>query len=443
MDRRNFSILVVDDEEGMREGIQKTLELEGFSVRGASSGTEALGKLQAGGVDLAFIDLKLPDIDGVEIVRRMPPGDTIVVIMTAYATVETAVSAMKIGVADYIKKPFDNRDILSIAERFLKARERRPAQGAAALQAPDRGENKPPSIILRSKRILEVVQKVELAKDSNIPVLLLGESGTGKEVFARLIHERGDRRDKPFIAINCSAIPRELLESELFGHERGAFSGAVALKKGKFEIADGGTLFLDEIGDMDYALQSKLLRVLEEKTFERIGGNQPIAFRARVIASTNKNLRQLIGEKKFRQDLYYRLNGMQFELPPLRERPEDLEGLVQHFLSYYCDLYQKRGLSLSAEVMRHLRMHEWPGNIRELKNVMESAVLLAQDGATLLPANFRIETMQRETSPLIRDLEHDAILEALETNKFNRTLAARALQISRRTLYNKMKKYDL
>lgn len=443
MDRGKFSILVVDDEEGMREGIQKTLQLEGFSVATAASGTEALDRLRRGDVHLAFIDLKLPDIDGVEIVRRIQPSPTTAVIMTAYATVETAVSAMKMGVADYIKKPFDNRDIVCIAERFLRTLEMRLAQDGTPTKAPGQAAAKPPDMILRSSRILEAVEKVEHAKDSSIPVLLLGESGTGKEVFARLIHARGDRRDKPFVAINCSAIPRELLETELFGHERGAFSGAVALKKGKFEIAGDGILFLDEIGDMEYAVQSKLLRVLEERNFERIGGTRSIAFTARVIASTNRNLRQLIKEQRFRSDLYYRLNGLQLELPPLRERPEDLEGLVQHFLSHFCGIYGKKGISLSSEAMRQLQMHEWPGNIRELRNVLESAVLLAEHGTVLLPESFRIESMGEETSSLIRGLEQDAVLQALESNRFNRTLAARALQISRKTLYNRMKKFNL
>jgi DNA-binding NtrC family response regulator len=443
MDRKDFTILVVDDEEGMREGIEKTLNLEGFSMQTAASGREALWKLKQSRIDLAFIDLKLPDIDGVEVVRQMQPSATTAVIMTAYATVETAVSAMKIGVADYIKKPFDNKDIVCIAERFYRSAGIKLNPDARAAGSLGWMEGKPPCIVLRSKQIMEALEKVDHVKNSTIPVLLLGESGTGKEVFARLIHQRGDRKDRPFVAINCSAIPHELLESELFGHERGAFSGAGALKKGKFEVAADGILFLDEIGDMEHKLQSKLLRVLEERSFERIGGTQPIPFNARVIASTNKNLRQLIAEQRFRQDLYYRLNGLQLELPPLRERAEDLKGLVQHYLAHFCQMYGKRGISLSAEAMRQLRAHNWPGNVRELKNVMESAVLLAEDGAVLLPESFRIESQERVTSDLIRDLQQDTILEALENSRFNRTLAARALQISRKTLYNRMKKLDL
>jgi len=443
LDKRNYSILVVDDEEGMREGIQKILELEGYSVTVASNGMEALSQLKGNSIDLAFLDLKLPDLDGVEIVRRMQPCATVVVIMTAYATVETAVSAMKIGVADYIKKPFDNMDIVSIAERFFRTAKIRLAPDSMTEYRSGNEGYKNQEIILLSKQSRENTEKVERIKASDISVLLLGESGTGKEVFARLIHERGDRSHKPFFAINCAAIPQDLLESELFGHERGSFSGAIALKKGKFEVAGDGVLFLDEIGDMDFKLQSKLLRVLEEKSFERIGGTQSIPFKARVIASTNRDIRQLIGEQKFRKDLFYRLNGVQFDLPPLRERPEDLDGLIQCFLTRFCGLYKKKNITLSMEAMRQLRMHDWPGNIRELKNVMESAVLLAEDGEVLLPGNFRMEAMEAETSTFIQDLEQDAILEALENNKFNRTLAARALQISRKTLYNKMKKFDL
>ncbi len=443
MDKSQFTILVVDDEEGMREGIQKTLDLEGFSVQSAATGREALERLKNGGFAMAFIDLKLPDIDGVEVVRNMQPSSTVVVIMTAYATVETAVSAMKIGVADYIKKPFDNSDLIAIAERFYRAREMSASAGGARQLPRDRVDVIRSAVTLRSEQMKKALDKVDRIKDADIQVLLLGESGTGKEVFARLIYQQGNRRGKPFVAINCSAIPPDLLESELFGHERGAFSGAVALKKGKFEVAADGILFLDEIGDMEHRLQSKLLRVLEEKSFERIGGTQQIPFTARVLASTNRDIKQLIAEGTFRQDLYYRLNGVQIALPPLRERAEDIECLVDYYLNYYCEMYEKRNISLSAEAMRSLRSHDWPGNVRELKNVIESAILLATDGTVLLPENFRMESVHREGSSFIQDIEQESIIEALERNKFNRTRAARALQISRKTLYNKMKKFDL
>jgi two-component system response regulator AtoC len=318
-----------------------------------------------------------------------------------------------------------------------------PSAGGARQLPRDRVDVIRSAVTLRSEQMKKALDKVDRIKDADIQVLLLGESGTGKEVFARLIYQQGNRRGKPFVAINCSAIPPDLLESELFGHERGAFSGAVALKKGKFEVAADGILFLDEIGDMEHRLQSKLLRVLEEKSFERIGGTQQIPFTARVLASTNRDIKQLIAEGTFRQDLYYRLNGVQIALPPLRERAEDIECLVDYYLNYYCEMYEKRNISLSAEAMRSLRSHDWPGNVRELKNVIESAILLATDGTVLLPENFRMESVHREGSSFIQDIEQESIIEALERNKFNRTRAARALQISRKTLYNKMKKFDL
>lgn len=443
MDRSEFSILVVDDEEGMREGIKKTLDLEGFSVRTAATGLEAIATLTHEIIDLAFVDLRLPDIDGVAVVKSIQPCSAAVVIMTAYATVETAVSAMKIGVADYVKKPFDNSDIIAIAERFFRAREMKPLPAGSGSNSRGKNDVGPPELILRSAQMQDAIEKVGRIKDAEIPVLLLGESGTGKEVFARLIHQRGNRRRKPFVAINCAAIPQELLESELFGHERGAFSGAVAQKIGKFEIAGDGILFLDEIGDMEYKLQSKLLRVLEERSFERIGGTRPVVFAARVLASTNRNLQQLMAEGRFRQDLYYRLNGVQVTLTPLRERMVDLEGLIEYYVGYYCEMYGKQDISLSPETMESLCSYGWPGNVRELKNVMESAILLTESGSTLLPANFRMESGHKEGGSFLHEIEQESIIEALENNKFNRTMAARALQISRKTLYNKMKKFDL
>jgi len=435
MNKNTFNILLVDDEEGLLIGLKKILELRGFYVLTALTGKKAVEILKKNEIDLAFIDLKLGDTDGIEVVRAVQPTTTPIVIMTAFASVETAVRSMKIGVTDYIQKPFNNDDILSIADRFFQKKDHQH-------QTIKMDSKKLGRLVFKSKKVLEVFDTVEKIKDCDIPILLLGESGTGKEVFARLIHELGKRKRQPFVGINCSAIPGELLESELFGHEKGSFSGALTLKPGKFEIAEDGTLFLDEIGDMEYKLQSKLLRVLEEKSFEHIGGITPIEFKARVIASTNRDLKQMVIDKEFRSDLYFRLRGLEILLPPLRERREDLDTLIHHFMQLYTENHNKN-VSISSEAIRFIKNYSWPGNIRELKNVIESAVLLAEDDSLLLPKHFNIEdeNANDEEKRIINELEKKYILKTLEKNQFNRTLAAQDLKISRKTLYNKIKKY--
>ena len=433
-----YSILIADDELGIREGLQKILSLEGYHVNTVSTGWQAVDRIGKGDVDLAFVDLRMPDIDGCEVARQVfEKGNlrTILVILTAYASVETAVNAMKIGVADYIKKPFDNEDIISIASRYYRKSAFFEDESSLLLE----GNH---SSLFISDKLDEIIGTVDKIKDIDIPVLLLGESGTGKEVVAKLLHQRSGRKEKPFIGINCSAIPTELMESELFGHEKGAFSGAVKMKPGKFEIAEDGVLFLDEIGDMEYKLQAKLLRVLEEKQFERIGGVTSVPFRARVVASTNCDLQLLMGENRFRSDLYFRLKGIEITIPPLRERKQEIEFFVRRFLELFAATYGKENLRLSSEVLKRLKSYDWPGNIRELKNVVESAVILAESNSLLLPQYFTLNREEPE-SRLIHDLEKDYILQALEKNRFNRTLAAQELNMSRKTLYNKMKKYSI
>ena len=437
MVENDFRILIVDDEEGLREGLSMILELRGYHVETADCGEAAVEKLGPGDFDLAFIDLKMNDIDGIEVVRRLGGISTPIVIMTAFGSVETAVNSMKIGVHDYIQKPFDNDTVLNIASKFFTDKKK-------TVDGVKFSSEKYPAVVFKSESSMEIFRTVEKVRDCEIPVLLLGESGTGKEVFARLIHDGSCRKEKPFIGINCSAIPSELLESELFGHEKGAFSGAAAAKPGKFELAEDGTLFLDEIGDMDFKLQSKLLRVLEERSFERIGGVSQIGFKARVVASTNRDLRSMIDGKEFRSDLYFRLRGVELLLPPLRERSEDLEALIHNFVAAGCDRYCKKATvsSGAVDVMMH---YNWPGNIRELRNVIDAAILLAEDGSLILPEHLRLEPLDVADSAdsYINELEKDFILRTLEKNRFNRTLAARELNISRKTLYNKIKKYSL
>ena len=325
--KKNFKVLIVDDETGMCEGMMKALSLEGFDVETADNGLSAVQKIGSGKFKMAFIDLRLPDIDGVEVVKRIKTENIYVVIITAYATVETAVSAMKYGAADYIKKPFDIGDIIDITERFY-------LKNTLLKNKKDDNRNEL-HFIYKSDKITEIIDKICKIKDWEIPVLLLGESGTGKELAAEMIHTQGNRRDKPFIAINCAAIPSELLESELFGYEKGAFTGAAHRKPGKFEIAEDGILFLDEIGDMNLSLQAKLLRAIEVKSFEPVGSVKSLPFEARVIASTNQNLMESIKQRKFR--------GRSL-LPPQRceNSPSTVKGKAGR--------YSTIGASLSGEI---------------------------------------------------------------------------------------------
>jgi two-component system response regulator AtoC len=434
MTRDEFKILIIDDEAGMREGLQKTLAIEGYSVHTAASGRSGLEMIDKDHFDLALIDYKLPDLDGIQIIKQIDTDKLYTVMITAFASVENAVNAMKMGASDYLRKPFNNQDIIDIAERYYR-KKNRSADGKKKMQED--------TCIYKSKVMESIIQQVNTIARSHIPVLIQGESGTGKEIIARLIYHEGDYKGKPIVCINCAAIPSELLESELFGHEKGAFSGASQKKIGKFELAGDGVIFLDEIGEMDTSLQAKLLRVLEEKTFERIGGLQQIAFNARVISSTNANLKDMMNKNKFRSDLYYRLNGIQINLPPLRERAEDIEMLANHFLEYYQGHYQKEGIEFSAEAIRKLKKHPWPGNVRELKHFIESIILLSSSEKKLLPEDLTLESSPAQDKLSVYELEKNSIIDALVESHFNRSLAAESLKISRKTLYSKMKKYSI
>jgi two-component system, NtrC family, response regulator AtoC len=434
MNKDEFKILVVDDEEGMREGLEKALLLEGFFVQTAANAAEALQKLGKGGFDLAFIDYKLPDLDGIEIIKRCETEQLNIVVITAFASIENAITAMKLGASDYLIKPFTNREIIEIACKYYKQK---------SMVGKENHGHRTDDFIYVSETMKSVVDNAKLIAGSPIPVLIEGESGTGKEMIAKFIYREGGFEGKPFVGINCAAIPSELLESELFGYEKGAFSGAHQTKIGKFESAEDGMVFLDEIGDMSIELQAKLLRVLEEKSFERIGGLKTIAFQARVISSTNIDLRDHIQKGNFRSDLYFRLKGIQLHIPALRERDKDIEVLAHHFLDHYRNKYQKEALELSAEALRKLKRHSWPGNVRELKHVIESTVLLAGSKKKILSEDLPIESGIDSNSINIQELERASIMNALVENHFNRSLAAKSLQISRKTLYSKMKRYSI
>jgi DNA-binding NtrC family response regulator len=429
---RDFSILVVDDEEGMRLGIQKALSLEGYRVTGAASGAEARRHVRAERFDCAFVDLRLPDLTGTELIADLRASGTDVVVITAFATVDTAVRAMKLGAVDYLQKPFDNQDIVALADRLHRKR-----AGTGPSATPEDG------LVAASPAMKQITATLRKVMDSEIPLLLQGESGTGKEMLARFVHDRSSRAGMPFVAINCAAIPPELLESELFGHEKGAFTSAHAAAVGKFEAAGAGTIFLDEIGDMGLHLQTKLLRALEERSFEPVGSTRSVPLAARIIASTNADLGALIREKRFRVDLYYRLKGLALTIPPLRDRREDIEPLLAHFLETYRRRYNKPGIELSREAIRFLRGYPWPGNVRELKNAVESAVLLSEQARPLMPQDFLLEGAGETSLPELWQKERESIIEALRRNNFSRSDASRELGMSRKTLYNKMKRYSI
>ncbi|MDA8210317.1 MAG: sigma-54 dependent transcriptional regulator [Clostridia bacterium] len=445
------TILIIDDEEHMRWIIEKALTRENYRTVSAANGSEGLATFADRSPDLVLLDLKLPDMDGVEVLRAMKQEQpqVPVIMITAHGTVETAIQAMKMGAADYISKPFDMEELKLLIRRSLEVVEL--ASEVDFLRG-ELGKKLKTCLIGHSPAIIEVKELVAKVADTPATVLIQGESGTGKEVAARLIHQQSSRSAKPFVAINCAAIPENLLESELFGYERGAFTGAAARKKGKLEIANGGTIFLDEIGEMSPLLQVKLLRVLQEKVFERVGGNEQVRLDARIIAATNRDLQKSVQEGNFREDLYYRLKVIPVYLPPLRERKADIPELVQFFLSKYDFRHNIKGVS--AEALERLSNYGWPGNIRELENAIERAVILCSED--LLTPQYLPHEMTGETRTVknvlidfpedglsLEEVEKDLISKALEKSGGNQSQAARLLNITRSALIYRMEKYHL
>jgi two-component system response regulator FlrC len=441
-------ILIVDDEPGMRAGLSEVLERGGFVVEVAESGEDGLARLTATAppVDLLVTDLRLPGCSGLELVRelRRAGSDTPAIVITAHGTVEDAVAAMKLGAFDFLTKPFSPTDLLHLATRALGGERAAPAVAGGRARGHETAAPRRRTLVSRDPAMLRVLEVAESVASSRAPVLVQGESGTGKELLARYVHESGCRRGKPFIAVNCAALPRDLLESELFGHERGAFTGAITRKTGKFELASGGTILLDEISEMELGLQAKLLRVLQEYEIDRVGGTAPVPVDVRVVATTNRRLRELVDRGRFREDLYYRLTVIPLVLPPLRERRGDVDLLIDHFLTRFGG---GRRLSLSSDAREALRERPWPGNVRELENALERAALLARG-----PEIGAEDLADGEPQPLrigvgglagltVREVERRLILDTLERTKNNRTRAARLLGISIRTLRNKLAEY--
>ena len=442
------TVLVVDDEPKITTLLQGELEDGGFEVAVANDGEEAIRLLTAKRFDVVLTDLRLGAIDGLEVLRRAKEIEpaTVVLVMTAYATVQTAVTAMKDGAADYLEKPLNFDKVRLVLDRALESRrvlaenrllKEKIRQGGIGAAGMVRGE---------SPAMKEVMALVEKVAPTEATVLLTGESGTGKEVVARAIHDLSSRHDQSLVAVNCAALSETLLESELFGHEKGAFTDAHERKLGWFEVAQSGTIFLDEIGEMKPSTQAKLLRVLEDRRFHRLGGSEIIEADARVVAATNRDLAHEIAEGRFREDLFYRLNVFPVHLPPLRDRLEDLDVLSRHFL----DRSGYRGPGLEAEARAALAGYTWPGNLRELRNVMERAVILAGDGPVTADAIHlpRIERAAAEEEAAegpvsLSESEERMIRDALERAGGNKSKAARILGITRRALYGRLEKYGI
>lgn len=451
----NRNILVVDDEQGVRLTIKKALEKEGYSVVEASSGQEALNILDKNDISLAIVDYRMPGINGVELIEKIRKKRKIpIIIITAYGFEKLKMQELS-GALDYITKPFDlgrlreSVGILLERERVMKE----------MLPEVEMSEDGFCGMVGKSSAMIEVYSLIKKVAGTDFNVLITGESGSGKELCARAIHFLSPRRDKPFISVTCSAIPETLLEAELFGYEKGAFTGAERAKAGKFELADKGTIFLDEIGDMPLFTQAKILRVLQEKEIERLGSEKAIRVDVRIISATNINLVQAVSEGRFREDLYYRLNVFHVQLPPLRERKEDIPLLVLHFLKKYSSPKQMIQ-AISIEALEKLINYDWPGNVRELENVIQRAIILAQgeileashiqglkegDFFAKKPFRFKKKILPLNTaiSQVVEELERDLILKALREAKNNKSKAAELLKISRKSLHNKLKKYNI
>jgi len=445
------TLLVADDDPGVRESLERTLTREGYRVVLASDGRAALERLQGGGVDLVLTDLKMPGLTGIELLRaaKAIAPDVDVILLTAFGTVEEAVKAMKDGAYDFITKPFQRAQILRLIRQALERRSL--IQQNRELQRRLDDLLREGAVIGGSPAFRRTMTLVDQVASSSATVLIQGESGTGKELVARAVHERSTRRGKPFVAVNCAALPETLLESELFGYEKGAFTGAAGRKEGRFELADGGTLFLDEVADLSSVTQPKILRVLQEGEFERLGGTRTLRVDVRIVAATNQDLAQLVRDKRFREDLYYRLNVITINVPPLRERWEDIRLLAEHFLRIYAAKNNRKLEGFSDEALERLEGYSWPGNVRELENVIERAVVLARAGridANDLPQEVggvkpppRDALVQLVGTPLA-EIEQRLLEETLRITGGNKTQAAKLLGIDVRTVSRKLERQD-
>ena len=459
MDINREQVLVVDDEEDLRKAIVDILTLDGFEVDQAGSAEEAAEKLSQTAYDVLITDHNLPGKTGVELLEeslvRYP--EIIGIIITGYGTIETAVNAIKKGAYNYLTKPFKLVELPVMVRKGLKERHLRFENQYLRKQLDERyGFD---NIIGTGRGMKRIFELVETIAGLTSTVLIQGETGTGKELIAKAIHFNSQRKDQKLVSINCGAIPENLLESELFGHVKGAFTGAVQTRIGRFEQANGGTIFLDEIGNMPLALQVKLLRVLQEREFERVGGNSTVKVDVRIVAATSSNLEQMVKDGTFREDLYYRLNVIPIDLPPLRERREDIPLLVQRFIEHFCETHKLDLKSISPHVLKVLMAYDWPGNVRQLENIVERMVALTANRPAILPADLPGEIQNRDSLnfvPLIEipeggisfqdvvtDMERELIVQSLRKTNGNKKLAAKLLNLKRTTLIEKIKRIGL
>jgi DNA-binding NtrC family response regulator len=448
--KKNWPILVVDDEDVMCESMAAWLREDGYRVDTAPNGQKAVELARPTDYAICFVDLKMPGgMDGIETmmeIHRVRP-DASIIIITAYATVDTAIQAMKEGAQEYIVKPCNPQEISMLVSRILKLK--RLQSENAMLRKKLTRQYRHHDIITKNPRMEEILALTQDVASLRSTVLIRGESGTGKELVARAIHYSGNRAEKPFVAVSCAALTETLLESELFGYEKGAFTGATAQAKGKFELAHGGTIFLDEIGDISPKLQADLLRVLQERRFYRVGGNAEVEIDVRVIAATNRDLAEEVEQGRFREDLYYRLNVIEIKLPPLRERREDIPLLAEHFVQRISSELAKDVSGINAAALKLLIGHDWPGNVRELENVIERAIVTCRNGmldeqdfSWLQQRTAKSEPWEIPDVPL-GELERRAIVAALERKHGNVKEASTALGIDRSTLYDKLKRYEI
>ncbi len=449
------TILIVDDEESIRESLTGILQDEGFRTLAAENGEQGLFMLRDEDPDLVLLDIWMPGMDGIETLRKIREAtpDQLVIMMSGHGTIETAVKATKLGAYDFIEKPLSLEKLLLSVQNALTTgqlvEENRTLKARIAKEHEMIGNG--PAI-----RLLK--EQISIAAPTSGWVLITGENGTGKELVARAIHAQSHRATKPFVEVNCAAIPEELIESELFGHEKGSFTGATALRKGKFDLAHEGTLFLDEIGDMSLKTQAKVLRILQERKFERVGGSRTIEVDVRVIAATNKDLAEEIVQGNFREDLFYRLNVLPFEVPPLRERKEDIPKLIEHFLQLFCSKESRDIKTVAPQAMEALINYSWPGNVRELKNIIERLVIMVSDHQITekhLPTGLffkKTDPTRSTSSPSIdaatfreakEEFEKEFLIQKLEENDWNISRTAEVIEIERSNLHRKIKSFGI
>ncbi|MBI5098617.1 MAG: sigma-54-dependent Fis family transcriptional regulator [Nitrospirae bacterium] len=452
------TILIVEDKESMAQMLKETLELEGYEIIVARDGSEGIKIIRENKADVVLTDLKLPKKDGMEVLKASKDENPLipVIVMTAFGSVETAVNAMKSGAYDFITKPLDTDYLLLLIKRSLK--NRRLVTENLLLKDTLSHYIGAPNIVGKSPSMIKVAENIQKVSPTKTTVLLLGESGTGKELFAKAIHDLSPRKEHPFVAINCAAIPGELLESELFGYEKGSFTGAAERKLGKFELANKGTVFLDEIGEMDITLQTKVLRALQEGEIDRVGGINPIKVDIRIIAASNRDLEAAVADNTFRQDLYYRLSVFPIAVPPLRERKDDIPALVEYFISRHSAIMNILHKNITQDAMDMLKNYSWKGNVRELENVIERAMILCE-GDTIMQEHLRLNppvapeaillnipfdgTLEDASGAALRAAETLRIKKALDNTHGNKTRAAEILKVSYKTLLTKIKEYGI